>query len=82
MEKTKLKECIVLAILEKLKKMCEEEKTTPNKLYPQLPISPPPYEGPRVMVSVLDLTATVNDKKRPDGAEHGESWQRASESRK
>ncbi|XP_020320858.1 uncharacterized protein LOC109873633 [Oncorhynchus kisutch] len=81
MEKAKLKERIGLAILEKLKKMCEEEQTTPNKLYPQLPISPPPYEGPQVMAPVLDLTATINYKK-PDGAEHGESWQRASESRR
>lgn len=81
MEKAKLKEKIGLAMLEKLREMCSESTpSTPKpsstgRLYPQLPTAPepPPYEGSELMAPVLDVTATVNYNKRPEG-HHDQAW--------
>lgn len=84
MEKARLRERIGLAMLEKLKKMWkegqEQEQLKRSRLYPALPSAPPPYEVPKIMAPVLDVSAAVSYHKRPD-KEEGEQWCKVSDRR-
>lgn len=82
MEKARLRERIGLAMLEKRKKMWkeEQEQLKRSRLYPALPSAPPPYEIPKIMAPVLDVSAAVSYHKRPD-KEEGEQWCKVSDRR-